>query len=92
MTDVEEHRRHAKSLGLDWTPDDLVAFRREVIDSEEDLMDLTEEELERVAGGIAATTVAVAVGVGAAVGAGVGAAVVGTAAGGAAAGAGGGGW
>ena len=91
MTDVEEHRRHAASLGLDWNPDDLVAFRKEVIDDEEDLVDLTEEELERVAGGIAATTVAVAVAVGVGVGAGVGVAASTASAGGATA-AGDGGW
>ena len=84
--------RHAESMGLDWTADDLVAFRKEAIDDEGDLVDLTEEELERVAGGIAAVTVAVAVGVGAGV-AGVATAVaVGTAVGGGVAAAGRGGW
>ena len=28
ITDIEEHMRHAGSLGLDWTKDDLVAFRK----------------------------------------------------------------
>ena len=78
MTDVEEHMRHAESLGLDWTTDDLVVFRKEVIDDEEGLVDLTEEELERVAGGIVTATLAVAAGAGAAVAAGAtGAAVAG---------------
>lgn len=92
LTDVEEHMRHSESMGLDWTTDDLAAFRKEVIDDKEDLVDLTEEELERVAGGIALVTLAVAVGVGAGVGAVVGAGAVGTAAGGAAAASGKGGW
>ena len=92
MTDAEGHMRHAESLGLDWTTADLVAFRKEVIDDEEDLVDLTEEELERVAGGIAAVTVAVAVGVGAAVGGSAAAAVTGVAVGGAVAAGGDGGW
>ena len=91
MRDMDEHMRHAESLGLSWGRGDLVTFRKEVIDDDEDLVDLTEEELERVAGGIAAVTVAVAVGVGAAVGAGVTAAAATSAVGGATA-AGHGGW
>lgn len=65
---LEPHIEHSESLGLEWTADDMTAFRKEVIDAEEDLADLTEEELEQVAGGIAAATVAAAVAVGAAVG------------------------
>ena len=76
MTDIEEHMRHAGSLGLDWTRNDLAAFRREVTDDDtDDLVDLTEEELERVAGGAVAATLVAAV----AVGAGVGVAVAGAA-------------
>ncbi len=82
MSDAEEHMRHAESLGLDWTLDDMAAFRRETIDSEGDLEDLSEEELEQIAGGV--ITVAIAVGVG--VSAGVTAGVVAGAAGGAVAG------
>ena len=78
MTDIEEHMRHAGSMGLDWTKDDLVAFRKEVTgDDMEDLVDLTEEELEQVAGGIVTLTAA-AVGVAGAV---AGAAVAGVAVG-----------
>lgn len=85
MADMDEHMRHSESLGLDWTWDDMVAFRKEVIDSEEDLADLSEEELEQIAGGLGITTTLAVVTL-AAVGIGVGA-VVGAAAGGAAAGA-----
>ena len=92
MADMDEHMRHAESLGLAWDRDDMVAFRKEMIDDEEELVDLTEEELERVAGGIAAVTVAIAVGLGAVGGGVVGGGVVGGAAGGAAAAAGDGGW
>ena len=92
MTDMEEHMRHAGSLGLDWTRDDLAAFRKEVVDGEsDDLADLTEEELERIAGGHATVTLAVSLAVGLAAGAAVGAAAVGGGVGGAAA-AGRGGW
>ena len=88
MTDIEEHMRHAGSLGLDWTRNDLVAFRKEVTDDEsDDLVDLTEEELERVAGGGVTATVLAAVAVGAA----AGAAIAGIAVGGGAA-SGQGGW
>ncbi len=94
MSDLEEHIRHAGSLGLDWTRADLVAFRKEVIGDGEvdDLVDLTEEELEQVAGGVFVVTLVVAGVVGAAAGAVVTtAAVVGGVAGTAAA-TGGGGW
>ena len=92
LTDIDEHMRHAGSMGLDWTRDDLVAFRKEVTDDDtEDLVDLTEEELERVAGGAVAASLVAAVVVGAAVGGGLGAAAVGGAVGGATA-AGKGGW
>ena len=93
MSDVEEHIRHAGSLGLDWTRDDLVAFRKEVIgdDKVDDLVDLTEEELEQVAGGVFVTTLVVAAAVGAAAGAAVAGAAVGAGVGTATA-SGGGGW
>ena len=93
--DLEPHMLHSESLGLEWSQSDMMAFRKEVIDAEGDLVDLTEEELEQVAGGIAASTVAGAVAVGAAVGVvvgGTGAAAATTAAGGTAAASGGGGW
>lgn len=85
MTDWEEHVRHAESLGLDWTSADVAAFRKELIDADDDFTDLSEEELEQVAGGAFSTTIAVSVGVGVGVGAGVAAAGATAAAGGAAA-------
>ena len=94
LMDVEQHMQQSETLGLDWTMDDLVAFRKEVIDSGEDLEDLSEEELEQVAGGIATIGVAVVVaviGTSVAVGAGAGAAA-GTAATGGGTAAGDGGW
>ena len=93
MADMGEHMRQARRLDLDWTGDDLVAFRKEAIDAEGDLDDLGEEELEQVAGGAITTTgiVAVAISVGIGVGAGAGV-VAGTAAGGTAAASGDGGW
>ncbi|MCY4431908.1 MAG: hypothetical protein OXC11_16165 [Rhodospirillales bacterium] len=88
LQDIDGHIRHAGNLGLDWTADDMVAFRKEVIDAGGELEDLSEEELERVAGGVVTTTAVVAsavagvaVGVGmsvaASAGAGVGAATAG---------------
>lgn len=94
ISDLDEHMRHSESMGLDWDRGDLVAFWREMTDSGEgDLADLSEEELEEIAGGGATTTAAVAIGVavGAAAGAAVGAAAVGGGVGAAAA-AGRGGW
>ena len=93
MTDMDEHMRYAERLGLGWDRGDLVAFRREMVDSEGDLVDLNEEELEQIAGGGITTTAAVAVSVAVGVGAGVAAgAAVGAAAGGGATAAGDGGW
>ena len=72
LRDMDEHIRHAESLGLAWTLNDMVTFRKEAIDAEGDLEDLSEEDLEQVVGGaVSATGAAVAVGVGAvAIGAG----------------------
>ena len=92
MDDLDEHMRHAESMGLDWNRADLVAFRREITDPDGEFVDLTEEELAEIAGGGVTTTLAVVVCAAAGVAAG---AVVGAAAGGAAAGAatsGSGGW
>ena len=93
MGDMDQHMRQARRLDLDWTRDDLVAFRKEAIDAEGDLDDLGEEELEQVAGGVITTTGIVAVSVAVGIVAGVGAGVVaGTAAGGTATASGDGGW
>ncbi len=94
LSDMDEHMRHAKSLGLDWTRSDLAAFQKEVIDSEGGLEDLSEEDLEQVAGGVVSATVgmAVAAGVGAAAAGAATVAAVGSAAAGGAAAAGDGGW
>ena len=85
ITDTDEHMRHAGSLGLDWTMDDMVAFRKEALeaDGEDSLGELSHDEMERIAGGVV-SAIAVAVGVAAGVAGGV---VVGTATGAAAAGA-----
>ena len=89
LTDMDAHMQQARGLELDWTQSDLVDFRREAIDADGDIDDLSEEELELVAGGAITTTAAV-------LGSVVGVAVVGAAAGSAAAGgtaaAGDGGW
>ena len=94
LDNVEAHISLAKSLDLDWSMDDMVAFRKEMVNAEGDLEDLSEEELQAVAGG-AVTTTAVIVGVVAA-GAVLGGAAVGGVAAGAAVGgftaAAGGGW
>ena len=93
VTDMEQYILHAKSLGLEWTANDMVAFRKEVLDAAGGIEDLTEEELAEIAGGGVTTTAAVAVGVVAGVAGGVAVGgAVGTAAGGAATAAAGGGW
>ena len=72
VSDAEEHMRHAGSLGLDWTMDDMLAFRKEMVDAEGELEELSEEELEQIAGGmLTISAVAIGVAVGAAVAGGV---------------------
>ena len=75
MADTEGHMREAVALGLDWTMDDLTAFRKEVVD-DESLNELSAEDLEQIAGGVITLTTVVAVAVGAGVVAGAGVAVV----------------
>ena len=85
VANIEEQTRLAGTLGLDWTVEDLQAFRKEVADLHGDVDELSEEELAQVAGGIvtgtsavAAAVVGVAVAAGAVAGAGAAAGVVAT--------------
>lgn len=71
-TDLDGQIAHAQSLGLPWTKGDMVEFQKEMQAEGE----LSEEDLEQVAGGLVSTTAAL-----------VGSAVVGAAAGSVAAGA-----
>ena len=84
ITDTDEHMRHAGSLGLDWTMDDMVAFRKEALeaDGEDSLGELSHDEMERIAGGAVTSTGAAIAAVAAIV---TGAVVGGAAAGGGAA-------
>ena len=52
MSDLDSHMSLAGSLGLEWSMDDMVAFRKELLDLDEDLGPLDEEELQRIAGGV----------------------------------------
>ena len=74
VSDVEGHMQEAGSLGLHWTMDDMVALRKELVDAEGELEDLSEDELEQIAGGAVSVTALV---VGAAIAAGVAGAGVG---------------
>jgi len=80
--DPEAHIEHAESLGLEFGMDDAIAFRNEIEGAEGEVSELSEDDLEQIAGGaVTAVGLAVAVGVGVAggvaagvgVGAGVGA-------------------
>ena len=61
LFNMEEHISLAESLGLDWSMDDMAAFRKEVVEAEGELEDLSEVELQEIAGG-AVTTTAIVVG------------------------------
>ena len=79
LEDLDGQMQYAASLDLDWSEDDLVAFRNEVTDAEGEIEEISEEDLAMVAGGATTITVAVLVGVAAAsVGAGVAAAATGS--------------
>ena len=82
VSNLDAHMSLAGSLGLDWSAEDMKNLQREVFSSHDNVDDLSEEELEMVAGGLVTTTAAVVVGAGAAagvvVGAGVGAGVAAT--------------
>ena len=61
MTDIDGQMRYAESLGLEWTMEDMAALRKEAIgDSEDGLEDLSEEELEQIAGGVVSVSAVVA--------------------------------
>ena len=72
MMDLQGHMGYAESLGLQWTMEDMDALSKEVTGQSDDgLEDLSEDDLELVAGGavsvtslvVAATVAAVAGGV-----------------------------
>ena len=63
MTNLDGQIVNAKSLGLDWTKEDFAGFTKEMQAEGE----LSEEDLENVAGGIVTTTAAAVVGAAAAV-------------------------
>jgi len=98
FADPEAHIEHGESLGLQFDMDDALAFHNEMVGADEEMAELGEEDLEKIAGGavfvvssslVAAAAVA-GVGAGVAVGVGVGGAA--GAAAGAIASAGGSGW
>lgn len=80
LSDLDGQIANSKSLGLDWTKDEFAAFTKEMQADGE----LSEKDLENVAGGIVSATAAVVAGVvGAAAGVvGAGAAVAATTTGG----------
>lgn len=95
IENIDEHIRVAADMGLDWTWSDLKAFQKELGDAQEGLEDLSEEELEQVAGGAFSVTLVTSLVVGAAVGAAVGGAAAGASVGaatGTASASAGGGW
>ena len=71
MADLEQHMAYAESLGLEWSADDMLAFRKEAIEADGGLEDLSEEDLVEVAGGGVSTTAVVVLGVAAGAAAGV---------------------
>ena len=60
VADLDGQMRYAESLGLEWTMEDMAALRKEVAGSEDGLEDLSEEELEQVAGGAVSVTAVIA--------------------------------
>ena len=83
ITDIDRQMEYAGSLGLEWNLEDMETFKREVADAEGEISGISDEDLEKVAGGLVTVTGAIVAGVvvtgvaaGAAAGAGVAAAGV----------------
>ena len=51
IENIDEHIRVAADMGLDWSWSDLKAFQKELSAAQEGVEDLSEQELEEVAGG-----------------------------------------
>ena len=51
LTDLDAQMRYARTLGLEWTLHDMVKFRNQVFGADTDLEEVSEEELEMIAGG-----------------------------------------
>jgi predicted ribosomally synthesized peptide with nif11-like leader len=60
LRDIEGQIAHAKSLGLDISREDFVALAKEA--GLDEKSELSEEDLKKVAGGVATTTAAIVVG------------------------------
>ena len=71
---IEDHIRLAETHGLNWSMEDMQAFTLELLD--DDMVELDEAELEKVAGGVTFVTAIVIAVVGAAVAAAAAAVVV----------------
>ena len=72
IRDVDAHIGVSKKLGLgDWSKEDMLNFVRETVDNDDlEFQDLSEEELEMIAGGFGSTTAASAAAAAAAAGSG----------------------
>jgi len=61
----EAHIRHAESLGLEFDMEDALAFRNEMTGADEEISELSDEEMEQIAGGaVSASAVLAAAAVG----------------------------
>jgi len=56
LENLDGQMRHAGGLGLDWTMEDMAALRNEITDADGNLGELSEEEMERIAGGAVSVT------------------------------------
>jgi len=75
FADPAAHIEHGKSLGLEFSMEDALAFRNDMVGADEEMVELGEDDLEQIAGGAVSAT-GVAVGVAGAVAGGVAAGVV----------------
>ena len=51
LLNIDGHVELASSLGLDWTVDDLIDYQRELVDAQGGVDELSDEDLEWIAGG-----------------------------------------
>jgi len=62
FSDGDAHMQHAESMGLEFSVEDMIRFRDELVSAEGEVVELSEEDLEKIAGGGVSVTAALVVG------------------------------
>jgi len=69
FADPDAHIEHGKSLGLEFSMEDAITYRNQVVGADMEMAEVGSEELDQIAGGVVSvTSIAVGIAVGAAAG------------------------